>query len=167
MLSILMLPAQVTMIPLFVLFRAVGTIDSFWPLILPPWLASPFFVFMFRQFFAQIPEELIEAARIDGASTWRVYWQLMLPLSGPVVAIVAIYTFLSAWNDFMSPLIYVNSPDNLTLALALAVFKGQFGPSDAHLLMAAAIVCMAPCVLLFFAMQKHFVRSITMTGLKA
>jgi len=84
MLSTLMLPAQVTMIPVFVLFRGLGMVDSFWPLILPAWLASPFFVFMFRQFFTQIPEELIEAARIDGASYWRVYWQLMLPLSGPV-----------------------------------------------------------------------------------
>jgi ABC-type glycerol-3-phosphate transport system permease component len=167
MLSTLMLPAQVTMIPVFVLFRELGMIDSFWPLVLPAWLASPFFVFMFRQFFSQIPEELIEAARIDGASNWRVYWQLMLPLSGPVVAIVAIYTFLSAWNDFMTPLIYLNSPHNRTLALALSAFKGQFGLSDAHVLMAAAIVCMAPCILLFFAMQKYFVQSIAMTGLKS
>jgi len=167
MLSTLMLPAQVTMIPVFVLFRGLGMIDSFWPLVLPAWLASPFFVFMFRQFFAQIPEELVEAARIDGASHWRVYWQLMLPLSGPVIAIVAIYTFLSAWNDFMTPLIYLNSPHNRTLALALSAFKGQFGYSDAHLLMAAAIVCMAPCILLFFAMQKYFVQSIAMTGMKA
>ena len=167
MLSTLMLPAQVTMIPVFVLFRALGMVDSFWPLVLPAWLASPFFVFMFRQFFAQIPEELIEAARIDGASHWRVYWQLMLPLSGPVIAIVAIYTFLTAWNDFMTPLIYLNSPHNRTLALALSAFKGQYGLSDAHLLMAAAIVCMLPCVLLFFAAQKYFVQSIAMTGLKA
>jgi multiple sugar transport system permease protein len=110
MLSTMMLPAQVTMIPVFVLFRSLGMIDTFWPLIIPAWLASPFFVFMFRQFFAQIPEELIEAARIDGASNWRIYWQLMLPLSGPVMAIVAIYTFLAAWNDFLGPLIYLNSP---------------------------------------------------------
>src|SRR5438874_2415710 len=99
MLSTMMLPFQVTMIPVFVLFRSLGMIDTFWPLIIPMWLASPFFVFMFRQFFAQIPEELVEAARIDGASNWRIYWQLMMPLSGPVIAIVAIYTFLNAWND--------------------------------------------------------------------
>jgi ABC-type glycerol-3-phosphate transport system permease component len=167
MLSTLMLPAQVTMIPVFVLFRYLGMIDSFWPLIIPAWLASPFFVFMFRQFFAQIPEELVEAARIDGASNWRIYWQLMLPLSGPVIAIVSIYTFLGAWNDFMNPLIYLNSPHNRTLALALNSFRGQFGISDAHLLMAAAIVCMLPCVMLFFAAQKYFVESIAMTGLKA
>ena len=90
MLSTLMLPAQVTMIPVFVLFRSMGMIDTFWPLIIPQWLASPFFVFMFRQFFAQIPEELIEAARIDGANNWTIYWRVMMPLCGPVIAIVSI-----------------------------------------------------------------------------
>lgn len=166
MLSTMMLPAQVTMIPVFILFRAAGLIDSFWPLVIPAWLASPFFVFMFRQFFAQIPEELIEAARIDGCGNWRIYWQLMLPLSGPVIAIVAIYTFLGAWNDFLGPLIYLNSPDNRTLALALNSFKGQYGNSDAHLLMAASVVCMLPCVILFFAAQRYFVESVATSGLK-
>jgi ABC-type glycerol-3-phosphate transport system permease component len=164
MLSTMMLPAQVTMIPIFILFRYLHLIDSFWPLIIPAWLASPFFVFMFRQFFSQIPEELIEAARIDGASNTRIYWQIMLPLSGPVVAIVAIYTFLGSWNDFLGPLIYLNSPDKRTLALALNAFKGQYGMSDAHLLMAASVVCMLPCVLLFFACQKYFVQSVASTG---
>jgi multiple sugar transport system permease protein len=167
MLSTLMLPAQVTMIPVFVLFRGMGMIDTFWPLIIPMWLASPFFVFMFRQFFAQIPEELIEAARIDGAGNWRIYWQLMLPLSGPVIAIVAIYTFLASWNDFLGPLIYLNSPENRTLALALNAFRGQYGISDVHLLMAASVVCMLPCIVLFFAMQKYFVESVAMSGLKS
>jgi ABC-type glycerol-3-phosphate transport system permease component len=166
MLSTLMLPAQVTMIPVFVLFRSLGLIDTFWPLIIPMWLASPFFVFMFRQFFAQIPEELVEAARIDGCSNARIYWQLMLPLSGPVIAIVAIYTFLGAWNDFLGPLIYLNSPKNRTLALALNSFLGQYGISDANLLMAASVVCMLPCVILFFAAQKYFVESVATTGLK-
>jgi ABC-type glycerol-3-phosphate transport system permease component len=167
MLSTLMLPAQVTMIPVFVLFRTLGMIDTFWPLVIPTWLASPFFVFMFRQFFAQIPEELLEAARIDGASNWRVYWQIMLPLSGPVIAMVAIYQFLTTWNDFMNPLIYLNSPKNWTLALALNSFRGEYGISDAHLLMAGAVVCMIPCIVLFFAAQKYFVESVAMTGLKS
>lgn len=167
MLSTLMLPAQVTMIPVFVLFRSLGMIDSFWPLIIPAWLASPFFVFMFRQFFSQIPEELIEAARIDGAGHFRVYWQLMLPLSGPVIAIVSIYTFLAAWNDFLGPLIYLNSPENRTIALALNAFRGQYGVSDVHLLMAATVVCMLPCVILFFAAQKYFVESVAMSGMKS
>ena len=167
MLSTMMLPAQVTMIPLFVLFRSLGMIDTFWPLVIPAWLASPLFVFMFRQFFAQVPEELVEAARIDGASNWRIYCQLMLPLSGPVIAIVAIYTFLTAWNDFLGPLIYLNSPDNRTLALALNAFRGQYGISDVHLLMAASVVCMLPSIVLFFAAQRYFVESVSTTGLKS
>lgn len=167
MLSTMMLPAQVTMIPVFVLFRSLGMIDTFWPLILPAWLASPFYVFMFRQFFAQVPEELIEAARIDGCSNWRIYWQMLLPLSGPVIAIVSIQTFLFGWNDFLGPLIYLNSPENRTLALGLNSFKGQFGNTDAQLMMAATVVCMVPCVLLFFAAQRYFVDSVASTGLKA
>lgn len=167
MLSTMMLPAQVTMIPVFVLFKSLRMIDSFWPLIVPAWLASPFFVFMFRQFFAQIPEDLIEAARIDGCSNWRIYWQMMLPLSGPVIAIVAIYTFLGTWNDFMGPLIYLNNPENRTIALALNSFKGQYGTSDVQLLMAASLVCMLPCVILFFAAQRYFVESVASSGLKS
>jgi multiple sugar transport system permease protein len=166
MLSTMMLPTQVTMIPVFILFRYLHLIDTFWPLIIPAWLASPFFVFMFRQFFSQIPEDLIEAARIDGASNWRIYWQLMLPLSGPVIAIVAIYTFMGTWNDFLNPLIYLNSPSKRTIALALNAFKGQYGFTDAQLMMAASVVCLLPCVILFFACQRYFVDSIAMTGLK-
>lgn len=166
MLSTMMLPAQVTMIPMFVLFKTLGMIDSIWPLVLPAWFASPFFVFMFRQFFTQVPEELIEAARLDGCSNWRIYWQLMMPLSAPVIAIVAIYTFLGAWNDFMGPLIYLNSPEQRTLALELNSFKGQYGNQDAHLLMAASVVCMLPCILLYFAAQKYFVEGVATTGLK-
>ncbi|MGC4031021.1 MAG: carbohydrate ABC transporter permease [Tepidisphaeraceae bacterium] len=164
MISTMMLPAQVTMIPLFVGFKTLGLIDTLWPLVLPSFFASPFFVFMFRQFFSQIPEELIEAARIDGCSNWRIYWQFMLPLSGPVIAIVAIYTFLGSWNDFLGPLIYLNSPDNRTLALALNSFKGQYGTTDMHLLMAASVICMVPCVLLFFSAQKYFVQSVAQSG---
>jgi ABC-type glycerol-3-phosphate transport system permease component len=167
MLSTMMLPAQVTMIPVFVLFRTLGWIDTFWPLIIPAWLASPFFVFMFRQFFAQVPEELMEAARIDGAGNWTIYWRLMMPLCGPVIAIVAIYTFMGAWNDFLGPLIYLNSPRNRTLALALAAFNGQYGITDAQQLMAASCVTMLPCIVLFFAAQKYFVESVAMTGLKS
>ncbi len=167
MLSTMMLPAQVTLIPVFILFRFLGLIDSFWPLIIPMWLGSPFYVFMFRQFFSQIPEELMEAARIDGANNWTIYWRLMMPLCGPVIAIVSIYTFLGAWNAFLEPLIYLNSPENRTLALALNAFRGQYGNSDTHLLMAASVVTMLPCIILFFAMQKYFVESVAMTGLKS
>jgi multiple sugar transport system permease protein len=167
MLSTMMLPAQVTMIPQFVLFRWLGWIDTFLPLIVPSLLAGPFFVFMFRQFFAQIPEELMEAARIDGAGPLRIYWQIMMPLCGPVVAIVAIYTFMGTWNDFMNPLIYLNSPENRTLALALASFNGQHGVNQPNQLMAASFFTMIPCLILFFAAQRYFVESIAMTGSKS
>jgi alpha-glucoside transport system permease protein len=159
-------PIQVTLIPLFVGFKTLGLVDTIWPLVLPSFFASPFFVFMFRQFFSQIPEELIEAARMDGATNWRVYWQFMLPLSGPVIAIVAIYTFLGSWNDFLGPLIYLNSDENRTLALDLNSFMGQYVTKDTHLLMAASVVCMVPCVLLFFACQKYFVESVAGSAIK-
>lgn len=167
MLSTMMLPYQVTMIPVFVMFRWAGMIDTFWPLILPQWFASPFFAFMFRQFFAQVPEELMEAARIDGAGSFAIYWRMMLPLSGPVIAIVAIFTFMTTWNDFLAPLIYLNSAENRTLALALASFNGQYGVTSANLLMAASFVAMLPCIVLFFAAQRYFVDNAATTGLKA
>ncbi len=164
MLSTMMLPAQVTMIPLFVMFKKLGWIDTFLPLIVPAFFGGPFFVFMFRQFFAAIPEELMEAARIDGAGALRVYWQIMMPLCGPVIAITAIYTFMNTWNDFLNPLIYLNSPQNQTLALALASFNGQYGVSHVNQLMAASFVTMLPCLLLFAAAQRYFVENIAMTG---
>ena len=167
MLSTMMLPTQVTMIPLFVLFRWLGWIDTFLPLIVPCWLSQPFFVFMFRQFFAAVPEELREAARIDGAGAFRIYWQIMLPLCGPVVAITAIYTFMNTWNDFLNPLIYLNSPENDTLALALASFNGQYGVTHVNQLMAASFFTMIPCLLLFAVAQRYFVENIAMTGSKS
>ncbi len=166
MLATMMLPAQVTMIPVFLLFRSIGAIDSFLPLILPNLFGAPFFIFMFRQFFLQVPEELLEAARIDGASAWMIYWRIMLPLSTPVIAIVAIYTFMFNWNDFMAPLIYLNSQENRTLAIALNSFSGQYGVQFRHLLMAASFVTMLPCILLFFAAQRFFIDTGTSSGLK-
>ena len=166
MLSTLMLPAQVTIIPVFLLFRSLGWINTFLPLIIPAWLASPFFVFMFRQFFAQIPEELVEAARMDGCSEWTIYLRLMLPLSAPVIAITAIFSFLGAWNDYFSPLIYLDSPRRYTLALALAGFNGQYGVTHPQYLLAASCVTMLPCLVLFFAAQRYFVESQTFTGIK-
>jgi len=166
MLSTMMLPAQVSMIPLFIGFRALGMIDTIWPLVIPMFLGTPFYVFMFRQFFTQIPEELVEAARIDGASNAMIYWRMMLPLSAPVIAIVAIYTFMHSWNDFMGPLIYLNSPENRTLALALNAFNGQYGVSDIQLLMAASFITMLPCIVLFFAAQRYFIDTGASSGLK-
>ncbi|MEQ9461429.1 MAG: carbohydrate ABC transporter permease [Phycisphaeraceae bacterium] len=166
MLATMMLPPQVTMIPVFLLFRQIGWIDTMLPLVIPMCFGQPFFIFMFRQFFSQLPEELLEAARIDGATALGVYWRIMLPLSWPVIAIVAIYTFMFTWNDFMNPLIYLNSPENRTLALELNSFNGQYGVERRELLMAASFVTMLPCVLLFFAAQKYFVGNAAEAGVK-
>ena len=161
MLGTMMLPPQVTMIPLFLFFRSLGWVDTLLPLVVPAFFGNAFYIFMFRQFFASVPEALIEAARIDGCGHFRIWWSLMLPMCKPVIAICAIFTFLFTWNDFMGPLIYLHSEESSTLAVALNSFRNQYGGlDDVHLLMAASIVTMIPCVLLFFGAQKHFVEGL-------
>jgi len=158
MLATMMLPPQVTMIPLFLLFRSLGWIDSLLPLIVPAFFGNAFFIFMFRQFIAQIPEALFEAARIDGCSVLGLWWRILLPMCMPVVAITAVFTFIFVWNDFMSPLIYLHSDDQATLAVALNAFRNQYGGLEAvHYLMAVSVVTMIPCILLFFVAQKQLV----------
>lgn len=165
-LATMMLPYQVTMIPVFLLFRSVGWIDSLLPLIVPFAFGNPFFIFMFRQFFMQLPYELTEAAKLDGASAWRTFWGIMFPLTTPVVAIVAIYSFMFTWNDFLAPLIYLNSPAMRTLAVELNSFNGQYGVENRNLLLAASLITMLPCVVLFFAAQRYFVDQGASSGLK-
>ncbi len=167
MLATMMLPYQVSMIPVFLLFRQLGWIDTLLPLIVPFAFGQPFFIFMFRQFFMQIPHDLHEAAKIDGASAWRTFWTIMLPLTKPVIAIVAIYSFMFTWNDFLAPLIYLNSPEQRTLAVELNSFNGQYGVERRELLLAASLITMLPCVIIFFAAQKHFVDSGAASGLKS
>jgi ABC-type glycerol-3-phosphate transport system permease component len=167
MLSTMMLPGQVTMIPVFLLFRSLGWVDTFLPLIVPAFFGNAFFIFMFRQFFLQIPQDLLDAAKIDGAGHFGIWWRIMLPMSKPVVIITAIFTFLSSWNDFLGPLIYLHSPENGTLALALNSFKSQFtGVSNVNLLMASSIITMLPCILLFFVAQRHFVKGLNLGAVK-
>jgi len=166
MLATMMLPYQVTMIPVFLLFRQFGWVDTLWPLVVPFAFGNPFFIFMFRQFFMQIPQDLVEAAKIDGASAFRTFGQIMLPLTKPVIAICAIYSFMFTWNDFLAPLIYLNSPEMRTLAIELNAFNGQYGVEQRNLLLAASLITMLPCVLLFFSAQKHFVDSGASAGLK-
>ena len=166
-LATMMLPHQVTMVPLFLLFRSIGWVDTILPLVVPSFFGTAFFIFMFRQFFSQTPEELLEAGRIDGASELGVWWRIMLPMCKPVAAITAIFSFIWTWNDFMNPLIYLQSPENFTLALAINTFKSQFGDMNkAHLLMAASVVVMMPCVLLFFAAQRYFVQGLNLGAIK-
>ena len=167
MISTMMLPAQVTMIPMFILFRWFGWIDTILPLVVPLFFGTPFYIFMFRQFFAQVPEALVEAARIDGCGHLRVWWQIMLPICRPVIAITAIFVFIFVWNDFLGPLIYLHSEHQMTLAVALNSFKNQYGDfRDAHWLMAASIVTMIPCIVLFFAAQKQFVGGLQLGAVK-
>lgn len=164
-LSTMMLPAQVTMVPLFILFRTFGWIDTLKPLIVPAFFGSPFAIFLFRQYFMTIPGSLDEAATIDGASRFQIYWRIILPLAKPVLATVAFFSFLGRWNDFMGPLIYLSSESNFTLALGLASFQGQYS-TDWNLMMAASLVVMAPCLLFFFLGQRFFVSSIVLSGLR-
>lgn len=167
MISTMMLPAQVTMIPLFILFRKLGWVDTLLPLVVPAFFGTPFFIFMFRQFFAQIPEALVEAARLDGCSDFGIWWRIMLPLCRPVVAITAVFTFVGTWNDFLGPLIYLHSEDQMTLAVALNSFQNQYGDfRDMHLLMAASIVTMIPCVVLFLVAQRQFVGGLRLGAIK-
>jgi multiple sugar transport system permease protein len=165
-LSTIMLPVQVMIIPRFILFKELRWIDTFIPIILPAFLGgSAFYIFLLRQFFLTIPRELDDAAKIDGLGTLGVFSRIMLPLSKPSLAIVAIFSFLYNWNDFFSPLIFLNSESKYTLALGLNFLKGHFF-STVSLLMAAAVLAMVPCLLLFFVAQKYFIQGVVFTGVK-
>ncbi len=165
MLSTMMLPGIVTMIPTFLLFRWLGWIDTIKPLTVPAFFGSAFFIFLLRQFFLTIPAELEDAARIDGATSMDIFARIMLPLAKPALATVAIFTFMGTWNDFMGPLIYLNSEDKFTLSLGLASFQGLYG-TEWHYMMAASLVVMSPIIVLFFIGQRYFVKGIITTGIK-
>ena len=164
-LATMMLPGVVTLIPVFILFRELGWVDTLKPLIVPAFCGSPFAIFLFRQFFLGIPRELVEAARIDGATNLQIYAQIVLPLSRPVVITVAIFAFMGAWNDFIGPLIFLNSQENWTLQLGLSSFMGQVA-NQWNLLMAATVMVLVPVLVVFFALQRYFIRGIAFTGLK-
>lgn len=170
-LGTIMFPTELTIIPTFIMFRNIGWIDTFWPLIVPYWFGGgAFFIFLFRQFFRTVPEELLEAARLDGAGYWRVFWQILVPLTKPAFASAAIISFLTHWNDFFNPLIFLSSPNNFTLSLGIQAFStGGVGltpePRD-HLLMAATVMMTLPVVLIFFFAQRYFIQGIATSGLK-
>lgn len=167
LLSTMMLPGQVTMIPLFMLFNALGWVDTLKPLIVPSWFGgSAFYIFLLRQFFTSIPLALDEAAKIDGCTPFGIYWRVILPLSKPALATVALFSFVEHWNDFLRPLIYVHSLEKQTLAVGLRSFQGQHG-TDFHLLMSASVMALIPLLVVFFIAQRHFVRGIALTGMKA
>ena len=169
-LSSLMLPGEVTIIPKYLIFKQLGWLDTLTPLIVPDFLGGGAFnIFLLRQFFMTIPRTFDEAAEIDGANSWTILWRILLPLCTPALITVAILSFLRHWNDFLEPLIYLNSPDKLTLSLGLRYFlvsPSEGGEPKDHLLMAAVLMAAAPCVTLFFVAQRYFVRGIVMSGIK-
>ncbi len=165
-LATMMLPFQVTMIPLYLFYNEwLGWGDTFLPLIVPTFFANAYDVFLLRQFFRTIPEELSDAARVDGASEFNIFTLIVLPLSVPVIATITVFTFLWAWNDFQGPLLFLTSPRNFTMALGLQDFQSQRTVAW-NLLMAASVVFTVPIVVAFFFAQRTFIQGIKLTGLK-
>jgi multiple sugar transport system permease protein len=160
----MMLPFAVTVVPMYGLFRNLDWIGTPKPLWAPAFFAPAFNVFLLRQFFLTLPKELSEAARIDGCSEWRIFWQIILPLSKPALAVVALFQFLASWNDFFGPLVYLTEPKQFTLSLALQAFQSQQGGTEWHYLMAAAVLLTLPVVVLYFLCQRSFTESIAATG---
>ena len=165
LMTTLMLPYAVTLIPTFLIWAKLGLVNTFWPLIIPKWFGAIFYIFLLRQFFLTIPKELDEAAKIDGANPLQILWHVVLPLSRPALITVAIFAALAEWNDFLGPLIYLNNDEDYTLAIGLAQFTGLYH-SQWNLLMAASTMVVIPVIILFFFAQKHFIEGIALTGTK-
>lgn len=169
-LGTMMLPAQITLIPQYVLFARMGWINTLYPLWVPFWFGGgAFYIFLLRQFFLSLPRELDEAALIDGAGYFRIFWTILMPLCIPALATVMIISFIGSWGDFLSPLIYLNSPDIFTIAMGLFFFQNDpdlGGTPTQHLLMAAAVMTVIPCIILFFAMQRYFIQGVVLAGIK-
>ena len=168
LLSTLMLPYQVTIIPTFLLFKAFGWLDTYNPLIIPNWFGGgAFAIFLFRQFFLTIPKDLDEAAKIDGANTFWIFIRIILPLSKPVVITMVVIGFLESWNDFFGPLIYLNTPEKYTLSLGLANFQrvvSAGGQATEHLLMAASMVMTLPSILVFILLQRYYIQGVVISS---
>jgi multiple sugar transport system permease protein len=161
----MMLPYQVIMVPMFAIFTWLGWIDTFLPLTVPAFLGNAFFIFLLRQFFMGIPNDLTDAAKLDGCSEFGVYRRIMIPLSVPALATVGLFTFMNTWNDYLGPLIYIFDEQKYTLSLGLAMFLGQYGSYWGRL-MAVSTVVTVPIVVLFFLTQRTFIQGITLTGMK-
>jgi multiple sugar transport system permease protein len=164
LLAAMVIPAQVAMLPLFLLLRTLGLINTYWGVILPG-MASIFGIFLIRQFAVSLPDELLDAARIDGAGELRIYWSLVLPLLRPVLVTLAIFTFLASWNDFMWPLVVLTDNAKYTLPTALANLLGEHA-QDTELMMAGAVLTVAPVLLMFLAMQRYYIEGIMMGSSK-
>jgi multiple sugar transport system permease protein len=165
-LATMMVPFPVLMVPTFALFRNLDWIGTYRPLWVPAWFGSAFSIFLLRQFFRTIPFELSEAATLDGASEWRIFRDVIVPLSKPALAVVALFSFMGAWNDFLGPLIYLLDQRTFTLSLGLQFYQSQAGGTQWNLLMAASSMVIAPVIILFFFTQRLFIQGIAITGLK-
>jgi multiple sugar transport system permease protein len=172
-LSTMMVPYVVMMVPLFVMFKELQWIDTFLPLTVPYFFGGGAFnIFLLRQFFRTIPEELADAARIDGCNEFTIYARIIMPLAKPALITVAIFTFLGTWNDFIQPLLYINSPERFTLAIGLSNFRASFGSGTTggrtrwDLLMAFATAMTVPVLVVFFLAQRYFVQGVVLSGLK-
>lgn len=167
LLSTMMLPATITFLPTYILYVKIGWLDTYYPMIVPTFLATAaFFVFLYRQYFMTIPLDLEDAARIDGCGPLATFWHIMLPLARPAVVTVAVFTFMGAWNDFMNPLLYLNTDEYQTLAYGLYSFKSGLGYKYPNYMMAASTMMMIPTLLIFFAAQNAFLRGVVVTGVK-
>jgi len=165
LIATMLLPWQVTMIPRFLVVRELGLYDSLWALVLPKFFGEAFYIFLLRQFFLTVPQEMIDAARVDGCSELGVLWRVVLPLARPALAAVALLEAIAAWNDYGGPLLYLNDPKKFPLAYGLEQFVSAHS-SETHLLLAAAVLFTLPMALLFFFAQRAFVRGVTTTGIK-
>ncbi|NUK30256.1 carbohydrate ABC transporter permease [Parageobacillus sp. VR-IP] len=162
-LATMMIPGFVTMIPQYILFSKLGWINTYLPLIVPSFFGSAFFIFLLRQFFLTIPNELIEAAKIDGANHLYIWWKIIIPLSKPAIATVAIFAFNGAWNDLLGPLLYINDESLYTLQIGLQVFRGQ-NDTQWNYLMAGSLLVLLPVILLFFFFQRYFIEGMNLTA---
>lgn len=163
MISTMALPGQVTMIPIFALFRWLGWYGTYLPLTIPAFFGTPFYIFLLTQFYKALPSDLSEAARVDGAGEWMIFWRVILPLSKPALATCALFQFLGTWNDFFGPLLYINDPQKYTLAYGLQQFLAVHGGEWTQL-MAGATLFTLPIILLFFFAQRTFIQGISTTG---
>jgi multiple sugar transport system permease protein len=165
LIATLMVPEQVTYIPLFVIYKQLGWLDTYLPLTVDRFFGNAFLIFLFRQYVMTIPRDLDEAARLDGCGTFGLFYRVLLPLLRPPIVLIVVFTFLWVWNDFQKPLIYLNTYERLTVQIGLAFFRGQYSV-EWHLLMAATLVTMLPCLIVYFLAQKHLVGGIASVGLK-
>lgn len=167
LLTTMMIPYPVTMIPSFILWvRGFGLANTFGPLILPPFFGPAFSIFLMRQFFMTINTELDEAAKVDGANEFRIFWQIILPLAKPALATIAVFAFIANWNDFLTPLIYLSDPQMYTLAIGINYLRNFRGGGELSLQMAAAVMFIVPCLVIYFLSQRFIVQGIVTTGLK-